>query len=250
MPATKAPGRGNHRRGRSRGEGSRSGQLTWQKDLLIAQRVELVSRLYHHPRSVIHKAVNEWLVGHGEDPVDLRTIDRDRNRALEMWRVDGVVPNMDNQMAEVERTKADVWQSIEATPRGPARAGLYVVYLRAIEMQERMAGRWMRPIPEAQAAYGAVPEGPSPMDLFDRGEISEDTYLSFISVVAKTSGQLAGLPPGPVIEGQARVSEPDPDRELKHDSAVTPRPIQVRKGQVVVDEYDPMVDVLDPRDLE
>lgn len=258
-PRKADPKPGNHRTGGARGRNvprqntkggvglSRStGTAPWDKDVLILQRLELVSKLYHHPTTVIHKAVNKWLEEQGEQPVDIRTIQRDRTRSLELWRQEGVVPNMDDQMAKVLRAEADIWQSIEATPRGPARAGLYVTYLRSVEIQERMAGRWNRPVVEGQAAFGVIPEGPSPFVLYEKGEIPEEAYLGYLETMAKASNQTLGQLPaqaGPVIEGRAKPQEPP-----EHDSAVTPRPHQMRKDGNI--DVDPGVDDWDPTELD
>lgn len=183
-------------------------------------RIRLVMRpsVLNQPVPVVTQMVNSWLSERGYEPVDERTIRRDIDRALELHH-ERIVGGAVWYRAQFQALYADIWQSLDVTPRGKERAPLYADAIRVLEDMARIDGVWTRvgtPAEDPSAVFdGEIVDAQS---LYEQGQIGEDELRAYLLVLHRETGGYSQAPAAQVIDSQAQAlpepPKPAPGRVL------------------------------------
>lgn len=215
MPVTAPKGRGNRRSGVARGRHGQPGTVSWRDDREVMFRVRLLMRpgVINQPVAVVTDMLNAALEQRGLERVTERTVRNDIDRALTLYQ-ERIVGGADWLRAQYQALLADVWLSIDATPRGKERAPLYADVIHALRDMGRLDGLWNQQ--PAEVAAGAVYEGQvtNVQELMEAGEITTEELDAYLTVLHRETGgigaraarKIPALPPGGVIDVEPRPS--------------------------------------------
>lgn len=199
--------------GVAKGQKGRPGQVPWRRDRAIMQRIRLVMRpsVLNQPVPIVAQMVNSWLQERGLTTVDERTIRRDIDRALELHQ-ERIVGGAEWYRAQFQALYADVWMSIDATPRGKDRAPLYADAIRVLEDMARIDGVWTQSVTGELAAPMVDGDMVDAQSLYEQGQIGEEELRAYLLVLHRETGGIGAPRPaggdGQVIDGQATEVEP------------------------------------------
>lgn len=177
-------GRGNHRKGRSKGEHNRHRQKPWRQDPEVLERILMVSdpSLSEQPIPVILKVVNARLEQLQREPVSERTIRNDLQRAYELYQ-ERIIPGAAARMKQLQQLWAKNWRALASTPEGPQQAPLIATGIRLVISMAELEGSWGKAadltVQVEQHNYG-----PAPYERVQAGEISPEAYRGWLEVVA------------------------------------------------------------------
>lgn len=178
-------------------------------------RVRLVMRpsVINQPVSVVAELVNARLRQMGLTPVDERTIRRDIERGLELYR-ERVSGGAEWYRAQFQAQLAETMLDLEAVPRGKDRAPLRAVAIRLLEDMARIDGVWQNAAVEAEQRESAWDLGdvPDAQGLVEAGEITHEQLSAYLLVLHRGTGGIA--PNAGSLPASAEVidAEPAPGR--------------------------------------
>lgn len=135
------PGKGNHRRGLSRGSksGRRRGTLPAHRDPIIIGRRAVAAPLWLNGNggTTVLKQVNTWLSERGELPVSIDTIRRDKREIEQQWREDAadtITEARATHIARLERLMSRLWVLFDRAEAEGMNCVPLADQLRKIEM--------------------------------------------------------------------------------------------------------------------
>jgi hypothetical protein len=171
-------------------------------------RIKLVMRpsVLNQPVPIVAQMVNAWLEERGQAQVDERTIRRDIDRALELHQ-ERIVGGAEWYRAQFQALYADVWMSIDATPRGKDRAPLYADAIRVLEDMARIDGVWNAAAAGELSAPMVDGDLVDAQSLYEQGQIGEEELRAYLLVLHRETGGIGAPRPaggdGEVIDAEA-----------------------------------------------